>query len=94
MPSLKVVGSMLARREGRLDEEEALGFGDEGLALDAVARKLGELGDEMKQALAAGLTWQEYTALLRWTGAGYPTHVLRAHPHTMHQRAPYDAKLK
>ena len=94
VPSLKVVGSMLARREGRLDEEEALGVGDEGLALDAVATKLGELGAEMKQALAAGLTWQEYTALLRWTGAGYPTHVLRAHPHTMQQCAPYDAKLR
>ena len=26
VPSLKVVGSMLARREGRLEEEEALGF--------------------------------------------------------------------
>ena len=68
VPSLKVVGSMLARREGPLEEEEAMGFGDEGLAIDAVARKFGELGDETKQALEAGLSWQECTALLRWTG--------------------------
>ena len=91
---LKVVGSLLVQRGGRLDEEEAAGFGDDGEALAAVTEKLGVVGQEIMESVTAGLTWQEASGLLRWAGGGLPTHVLRAYPHTAAQCAAYDGKLR
>ena len=55
VPSLKVVGSMLARREGRLEEEEAAGLGGGQQAVASATSKLDDAMGELREAMDAGL---------------------------------------